>query len=1320
MKTLFSLLLMGSFWFASAQTEEPLTILRENFDETTSLQGLEPELDFRHSDSGWTGSASLAGGELTSSTSSATFAALSIPIIGDHETRTVEARIRIPADADSISIGFSDAKAALTASNQNIFCTFFPDGTADLYAGAANTADGTFTRGNNGYSTVRFTLNADQDLMTIHAGANTADELVGSVAIPSGLYYRLINSLVITFAASDPTVGVRYLEMKTLSRPEPWNPDPATFTGTSTTISYSEDFEDDFQDALDALGAGDVINLNSGTYIINEMPTGRESANQVFLLLSKNNVLINGNGATLLFSSRNVMTKGIMDIYRCEKAKIINLTIDFEDSFLPYTLTEVKAVDGDTVYADHLEGIALNDVKYHTDSVSQIWGYAIDPSIDGRISEGTKVTYEPSLIDLSANSNNTDYKFNINGQEVEVGDRFVRLLRESGAPGFYAGFSSEITYNNLTFYAGTSTPFSGNFNNAINILDCTVDIKEGRALSMDADAVHMQSMRIGPWVQGNIFRGQADDAINFYTKYYTYSKNGSVITINEGPNLTIGVLSQIAPIQSGDRVVFIDVTSGALQAIYEVATYDVGTQEMTLTGNPTFSFANSRLAIMDMTGNFYIADNSLTNSRRFGIFLKASNGIVTRNYFEGLSNAAITFHNELGDYIEGDFSSNVFVADNAIYNCGFDSEYNSWIGTNDLPEWAGSISFFSRIINGGTITEPAREGHDGIYIINNSIGSWGVGKAVAVDNSKYVVIAHNINNGSGIGAGDIFEDTANTDSVIVDSASMQVWSDQGEGSSLPDEFEITNYPTTVNPDGSATVTIEYSSSELRHLIIEFQENGDDYTNHGYDRINVSGSGIIHVNLPITNDPATGSGYRFAGYLTKLDSGYAERISGTEDATASVTVSASALSDDVDITDHSATVEADGTGSVTIDYECSEQRDLIVEFQEYELDYTNHGFKRIPLDGAGTINVVLPITGNPPPGDDYRFATYLTTVGGTYANLITGAEDGTNEVPVTSSALPDSVVAVHYPTTVLAGDTATVTIEYTTNGSARDIVVDFQTDDGSVNHGYVNTLLIETSGTISLSVPITNDPATGSGYRFVVYLSTVEGGWQGKIGTEVTKTPVTVSTSALSDAIVDVMEYPASVQSGETVSVVVEYTTNGNPRDLVVDFQTNTGSQNYGYVNTLLTGTSGTVSIDIPLTNNLPIPTGSNYRFLVYLSTQNGGWGGKVGTEETEGSITVASGARIASEEDQEVLLDEVKTFEIYPNPIENGHLNINLGEDVITDSLEIFDLIGRLSFVMEEINQSEITIDVSAFERGIYIVRVSQEGKVESARFVIK
>lgn len=79
-----------------------------------------------------------------------------------------------------------------------------------------------------------------------------------------------------------------------------------------------------------------------------------------------------------------------------------------------------------------------------------------------------------------------------------------------------------------------------------------------------------------------------------------------------------------------------------------------------------------------------------------------------------------------------------------------------------------------------------------------------------------------------------------------------------------------------------------------------------------------------------------------------------------------------------------------------------------------------------------------------------------------------------------------------------------------------------------------------------------------------------------------------------------------------------------------------------------------------------------------------------------------------------------KDFSISPNPA-TSKLNIKLNRSLLNETnldLSVYDVLGKKVYHRTEIGALETTVDVSKWNRGIYLVRISSKDSTYTKRFV--
>ncbi|MEI6594583.1 MAG: T9SS type A sorting domain-containing protein [Bacteroidota bacterium] len=83
------------------------------------------------------------------------------------------------------------------------------------------------------------------------------------------------------------------------------------------------------------------------------------------------------------------------------------------------------------------------------------------------------------------------------------------------------------------------------------------------------------------------------------------------------------------------------------------------------------------------------------------------------------------------------------------------------------------------------------------------------------------------------------------------------------------------------------------------------------------------------------------------------------------------------------------------------------------------------------------------------------------------------------------------------------------------------------------------------------------------------------------------------------------------------------------------------------------------------------------------------------------------------------LKSNTKTFEVYPNPT-SSIINMVMKGNVKNATINIFDITGKNISTSSFINQSETSIDVSNFNKGIYFITLDADGIKTSKKFIVE
>jgi len=141
-----------------------------------------------------------------------------------------------------------------------------------------------------------------------------------------------------------------------------------------------------------------------------------------------------------------------------------------------------------------------------------------------------------------------------------------------------------------------------------------------------------------------------------------------------------------APILSGDRLGFFNPNEGRIILETTVASFSGSTLilndplEETLNIAPSGTLFKERgwkiydhAYNLDAIGNHFVyRNNTMHDGRRYGVFIKASDGLIENNVFEGLSSTGIAVLNT-PSWPEGFWAQNLVIQSNRVSECGYGS-----------------------------------------------------------------------------------------------------------------------------------------------------------------------------------------------------------------------------------------------------------------------------------------------------------------------------------------------------------------------------------------------------------------------------------------------------------------------------------------------------------------------------------------------------------------------------------------------------------------------------------------------------------------------
>ncbi len=458
------------------------------------------------------------------------------------------------------------------------------------------------------------------------------------------------------------------------------------------------------------------IDFSPGVYDFFPATPGFSDAKEEAVLRLHNcrNLVIDGHGAEIVIHQQNI---SFAEVHTSTNLIVRNFSIDYDP--LPFSQGTVEAVDAETTSAvvKLHAGFPPPDDPFFKSVGS--WGMLKDPAHPGRLKAGCPAHFfYKKILPLGSGLFRVVLGSPAELMNFEVGDVFAIIGRSVGVGQYFA--SENITFDHLTIYAAPGSLFVGSQTSQLNVLNCKGLLKGNRLLVSCADGVHCQAARIGPWIENCEFEGLSDDCLNIY---------GLPIYVLEQVSPTQMTVYARAAIHPGDTLVFFNPNEGrvvqettvvsyagaarreASDTVYPKGTLILSDPVETLNIAPPGTPMDARgwkiydhAYNVDAIGNrFVYRNNHMHDGRRYGVFIKASRGLIEDNVFEGLSCNGMQIANE-PDWPEGFRVRDLVIQNNRISECGY--------GRGDPP-----IAIVAEKLR-GHMQQPL---HRNIFLLNNTL-----------------------------------------------------------------------------------------------------------------------------------------------------------------------------------------------------------------------------------------------------------------------------------------------------------------------------------------------------------------------------------------------------------------------------------------------------------------------------------------------------------------------------------------------------------------------------------------------------------------------
>lgn len=202
-----------------------------------------------------------------------------------------------------------------------------------------------------------------------------------------------------------------------------------------------------------------------------------------------------------------------------------------------------------------------------------------------------------------------------------------------------------ITLNNITAYSSPGTFITCYGTDNLSILNCLLENKPGtnRSITSSADGIHGGGNG-GLWLENSTISASGDDLLNIQSTAYeifdpTYVGQTTTFKVNH-------IFDRKFRIDAGAHIIFVNTSDGTIIArrkVLQADNADAALEHMITINAPVFGNiqGDTIFYIADNCVNFMMRDNLFLNGSNFATVLRASNGLVLGNTYEGNLKAGI-------------------------------------------------------------------------------------------------------------------------------------------------------------------------------------------------------------------------------------------------------------------------------------------------------------------------------------------------------------------------------------------------------------------------------------------------------------------------------------------------------------------------------------------------------------------------------------------------------------------------------------------------------------------------------------------------------
>ncbi len=335
------------------------------------------------------------------------------------------------------------------------------------------------------------------------------------------------------------------------------------------------------------------------------------------------------------------------------------------------------------------------------------------------------------------------------------------------------------------------------------------------------------------------------------------------------------------------------------------------------------------------------------------------------------------------------------------------------------------------------------------------------------------------------------------------------------------------------------------------------------------------------------------------------------------------------------------------------------------------------------------------------GDTYTFGTQSLTVAGTYTEVFTSINgcDSTVVLTLTENPVYNETAAV---TTCSNVPYVFGSQSLTTSGTYTEVF----TSTGGCDSTVVLTLTVEPAFNTTETATI----CSGDNYTFGTQTLTTSGtytevftainGCDSTVTLTLTENPVYNETATVTICNGD--SYMFGTQTLTMSGTYTELFTSVDGCDSTVNLTLIVGAENLDVtqVGAELTADNANGTYQwVDCDNGYAPITGETNQ--MYTATNNGNYAviiTEAGCTDTSACYNVTGVSIISNEFGKHITM--------YPNPA-NELVTVELGDDIQDINIQMYDVSGQLVYTQSNISDHKTTIDISQFERGIYLIEFS-------------